>query len=587
MTRSPQRLETGNWAAVFDLGQGTLRASSPPLRRSGLSLFFSGYIANPGEVAALLGQPGLRDPHELAHAAWLRWECRLARHVLGAFGIAVLDHRQGVLTLVQDALGQRPLFFAREDGAEGALCRIADTLDGLLASGGARGRCLDYFASWLRFGHGASDLTPYEGVRRLAHGRHVRIGARTTQQGAAVTPAAAQYAWSHTRAEAERELVRQVEQAVARECAGLRDPLFELSGGLDSSTVVALARRGAGARRLHAVTWGSPHDDDIGYAAPLAQQLDLAQRIVMRPDDDFIDWDSVHDWAEPGNEFSGTLRKVLRELVAGRHDAVVTGVGGDDVFHARGMAPTWLADLLRAGRLGQALRTIRTAPPDGTPQRLFVSQLWRFGLRPLFGGAGVTGFTPHYAYCRDFMERCAALAPADMNLPREASAARSDFWRNLRMLVANRVAPGHLMPEIGFRHPLLSLPLVEFSAAILGRYETHLRPDRTLQRSAFAGRVPAPILERTSKGGSLAQEAAYWRGDDARRRFRTDASHAVALGLVDARQWEALLGAARFGRVANLREFDFIMKTEIWLRGAKGGAASRSAELAVVAGPPD
>lgn len=559
LSRQPDQ---GNWSACFDLDTGRLLASRQPLCRNGVSLFFTGYISNSKELAQALGRPGLADASELAWLAWRQWGSALPGHVLGAYGIAVVDHLQAALTLLQDTLGQRPLFYAQSGNA----WYVADTLAGLLATAGPRPLCLDYFAAWLRFGYGATDLTPHDGMRRLIHGGHVRLRAGGVGHGAAVLPSPETLPWSYTRADAEQALVYQVEQAVARECADLRRPLFELSGGLDSSTVVALAHARAGGRRLDALTWDSPFDDDAGHAAFLAAQLGLQHRIIARPDGDFIAWDEVDAWSEPGNEFSGTLRQVLNGVLAGGYDAIVTGVGGDDVFHARGAQPHWLADLLRAGRLGQAWQVLRTPPPGGRPQRQFLSQLWRFGLRPLLLAADAPGFAPHYRYGRDFMARCAALAPVDMHLPEGGSIARRTFWKNLRALVANRVAISHLSPEIPFRHPLLSLPLLEFSASVLGRFETHLQPDRTLQRAAFAGRVPDQILARTSKGGSLAQEAAYWRSDDARQRFRPESSRVVALGLIDGEQWRTLLGGAGFGRVANLREFDFILKTEIWLR---------------------
>ncbi|WP_296946774.1 asparagine synthetase B family protein [uncultured Massilia sp.] len=560
------------WAARFDYEDGRLLASERPLQRSRLSVFFGGHIANAAELAATLGRPDVRDARELAYSAWERWGCNLPRHVLGAFALAVVDHRDATVTLVQDALGQCPLFYARV----GAACYVADTLAGLVGAVGRRPLCLDYFAAWLRFGYGASDLTPYEGLLRLVHGGYVRLHAGRTDRGHAVVPASGTLPWSHTRADAEHALVAQVGQAVARTCAGLRRPLFELSGGLDSSTVVALASRmGAGAGRLAAVTWGSAHDEDAAHAAILATELGLEHRIVTRPDGDLVDWDGIHRWSEPGNELSGTLRGVLGGLVAGRHDAIVTGVGGDDVFHARGLQPDWLADLLRAGRFGEACRIARAAPADGSPRRLFASQLWRFGVRPLFARAAAAAgeFTPQYRYGPDFLRRCAALAPVDLNLPDDPSVARRRYWKNLRALVANRVAVGHLMPEVRFRHPLLSLPLVEFAASVLGRFETQLRPDRTLQRSAFAGQVPQQILRRTSKGGSLAPEAAYWRSAEARRRFAADEARVVGLGLVDAGQWQGLVGGAGFGRVASLREFDLLVKTEIWLRGQERAAA--------------
>lgn len=561
-----RRPDPAAWVARFDQATGRLLATQPPRQAHGISLFFSGHVSNLKDVARELGcaaPQGMPATESVLCAAWRRWGDRLAQHVLGAYAVALIDHRHATVTLLQDALGLQTIFYAHQ----GHVTHVADTLAGLLAALGKPALCLDYFAAWLRHGYGLTDRTPYEGVRRLVHGSHVRIAAGQVRHGATALPIVAAPSRSLTRNDAEHALVAEVRQAVARECATLNNPLFELSGGLDSSTVVAMARDAAGTPPA-VITWASAHDDDARFAALVSARLGLRQRVIARPPTDFIDWDGLHRWTEPGNEFSGTLRATLHDVLGNDHDGIVTGVGGDDVFHARGMRPYWLADLVRAGRFGQAYHVLRAPPPAHVARRSIVAQLWRFGLRPLFAHGADAAFTPQYRYQPRFMERCLALPPAELHLPDDDSRARRDFFRNIRALVANRVAISHLSPEIRFRHPLLSLPLVTLSAALLGRFEHSLYADRTLQRTGFAAWVPEAVLQRQSKGGTLAQEAAYWRSDDARRRFASDDARVVELGLVDAAQWRSLLAAAGFGRFPSLREFDFVMKTEIWLRAA-------------------
>jgi hypothetical protein len=340
-----------------------------------------------------------------------------------------------------------------------------------------------------------------------------------------------------------------------------------------------MASKALGAGRLSAVTWKSDRDDDWLYASFLAKEFDLDLRVVARDEGDLVSWDELYRSAEPGNELAGTLRSVLNGLIDGRHDAIVTGVGGDDVFHSRSLQPDWLADLLRAGRFSEAFRIVCALPTDGSPRRLPISQLWRYGVRPICARPTSSDYSPRYRYTTEFLRLCSGLAPVDLNLPDEISAGRLRYWRNLRALVASRVAVSHLMPEIRFRHPLLSLPLVEFAVSILGRFEEQLRADRTLQRSAFANFVPQRILQRTSKGGSLAPEAVYWRGTEARRMFSASKSRVVALDIVGAEQWEELLTRAAFGRFASLREFDMLLKTELWLRGQEHAGATSSTPL--------
>jgi asparagine synthase (glutamine-hydrolysing) len=166
----------------------------------------------------------------------------LPTQITGDFAIAVWDERRRQLLLARDRLGVKPLYVAQR----GDLLLFASELKSLLA-GGAVEPALDYDAveAYLTLGYVPGPHTLLEGVSKLLPGERLVAGNGTVrvdryrrypEPGAPVRPA-------ESLDEAADGLVERLEQAV--EARLLSDvPLgVMLSGGVDSSLLVALMTR--------------------------------------------------------------------------------------------------------------------------------------------------------------------------------------------------------------------------------------------------------------------------------------------------------------------------------------------------------
>ena len=257
----------------------------------------------------------------------------------GIFAFGVWDIEAKTLTLARDGLGVKPLYYAALP--QGFL--FASELKALLA---CRTIPRDYdeeaLAHYLTFLWAPSPGTPLKSVRKLEPGAWLKIrDGRIVDRGAFYelpTPAAEQ----RSTADTIQQLEETLEDAVRRQLVSDVSVGAFLSGGLDSSTVVAHARRAQDAP-LHCFTIrlessGSQSDgmvDDLPYARRAAEHLGVPLHEIpvdpMRMAED-LDWmveQLDEPQADPACLNTHYICRHAREL---GFKVLLSGTGGDDVF---------------------------------------------------------------------------------------------------------------------------------------------------------------------------------------------------------------------------------------------------------------
>jgi len=255
-------------------------------------------------------------------------------HLEGMFAVALWDRRRKLLVLARDPLGIKPLFIAeRPDGIV-----FGSEIKAVLASG-AIDRQLDpiAFEQYMTYTYVPQPRTIYRAVRKLAPGSLLLIderGKRVEQQY-----------WSP------RKLMpqAQVTQGYIEHCehlltAAVSSHLLSdvpvgafLSGGIDSSLVVAMAAR-ASPKPIQSFTVGfasagSGFLDERPYARMMAERYGLEHReINVEPDVVSIVGDISAAFDEPFADDS-VIPSYYVSQVAARHVKVaLTGLGGDELF---------------------------------------------------------------------------------------------------------------------------------------------------------------------------------------------------------------------------------------------------------------
>jgi len=219
------------------------------------------------------------------------------------------------------------------------------------------------------------------------------------------------------------------------------------------------------------------------------------------------------------------------------------------------------------GQWGRVLRLARSPQNAVLSRRAAWSYLWLYGVKPLLEKPpGTRKYTPSDVFTTDFSQRCTGLPERLLQNAVEGSPFQRYYWEQLRQLIANRVAVEHLMPSMEFRHPLLHRPLAELALTIHGVFDTTLATDRQLQRAAFAGVVPDVVLNRQTKGGSISADVKRMQSPEFRTFLSSRTPLVVEHRIVSDKKWAELLDRSAYGYFSSLREFDLLLKTELWLR---------------------
>jgi asparagine synthase (glutamine-hydrolysing) len=306
---------------------------------------FNGEVYNYADLRRELETSGClfhgHSDTEVMLAAVEQWGIdRAVRRFAGMFAIAVWDAQERALTLVRDRLGKKPLYVYREPG----LITFGSELKALLA-GPSFDRSIDHnaLAAYLRYLCVPSPATIFAGAIKLPPAHLL-----TVTDPDAPLPAARSY-WSleevarhgleHPFAGDETEAADELE-AVLSEAIGRRlrsdVPLGALlSGGVDSSTVVALMQE-ASRRPVKTYTIGFAEAsfDEARHAAQVAAHVgtDHSELRLTGEDAHTLIPRLVDIFDEPFADPSQLPTLLVSEFARREVTVALCGDGGDELF---------------------------------------------------------------------------------------------------------------------------------------------------------------------------------------------------------------------------------------------------------------
>ena len=326
---------------IIDLSDRAVQPMVDP--ELGLTVVFNGLIYNYRQLRAELLADGYRffsdSDSEVLLKAYHRWGTHCVDHFLGMFAFAVLERDSGRLVLGRDRLGIKPLYLART----GHRLRFASTLPALLAAGGVD-TSIDPVAlhHYLSFHSvvpaprtilaGAEKLPPAT-VRtvhpdgrfedryywRPAFSRHAVLPRHPDITDWPVAVLAA------LRVAVERRMVADVPVGIL------------LSGGIDSSLVVALLAEGGQQLRTFSVGFeaaGGESGDEFQYSDLVAAHFGTDHQKIMITSDRLLPAvdAAIEAMSEPMVSHDCVAFYLLAEEVSRSVTVVQSGQGADEVF---------------------------------------------------------------------------------------------------------------------------------------------------------------------------------------------------------------------------------------------------------------
>jgi len=496
---------------------------------SGVTLVFNGEIYNYRELRAELASAGVRfrgpSDTEVILQCYLARGVAMLEELNGIFAVALWDPRDRSLLLARDGAGVKPLYVAQTDS--GVL--FASELKALLAYPGLD-RSLDAAAAWshLTYLWAPTPLTMLKSVRKLEPGHALRVEAgRVTRKWRFYELPYPAPRFGGSVDEAALQLRASLQTAVTRQMVADVEVGAFLSGGLDSSAVVACARGQARGGRLACFTIETSHSaveegfvDDLPYARRVASHLGVDLHTI-RVGPEIVDRFQEMIWHldEPQADLAPLNALLICELArANGIKVLLSGAGGDDIFsgyrrHFALMQEHWWAWL--PGPFRRALAATARGLPTGNA---------RFRrIRKALGDAGLDGDERLISYFNwlppddgaRLMSSAAMAAVADFNPipPLRTSlgsiAAEREPLNRMLFLEAKHFLCDHnlnytdkmgMATGVEVRVPFLDPDLIAFAASLPPTFKQQGRDGKWIFKRAMEGVLPRDVIYRPKTG---------------------------------------------------------------------------------------
>ena len=501
----------------------------PYVSVSGVVIAWDGRLDNRSDLVRELGTELSTDPSDVSivAAAYQRWGTRCLSRLIGDWALSVCDPSERSLILARDPIGTRPLYYFTDKGQT----RWSTILDPLvLFAGKSFTLSEEYVAGWLAF-FPAAHLTPYVGIYSVPPSSFVSLRSAGHSQ---------RKYWEfdpgkriHYRVDEEyEEHFRAVfQESVRRRLRSHTPILAELSGGMDSSSIVCVADGliacgRAEVSRLDTLSYyndSEPNWNERPYFERVeAKRGRIGCHInvgeyefpIFGPESGgFVATPgSNRDREQGADPFADCMK-------SNGNRVLLSGIGGDEVA---GGVPTpipELQDLLVSGNAVKLAEQLYAwARTKRKPWIILLLEAVRGFFPPTLVGV------PKHLHAPDWLDanfvRRQRTALAGYARRQRLFAPRPSFQENMSTLDALRrqltCSPPSSNPCCEKRYPYLDRGLLEFLYAI--PREQLVRPGqrRSLMRRALAGIIPQELLNRKRKAfvvrspmKAIASESAY------------------------------------------------------------------------------
>ena len=594
------------------IGLGHLRLSIIDLSPAGhqpmfgaegmVALVFNGEIYNFPELRAkLLAQGyafrGHSDTEVLLNLYLSDGEAMLSR-LNGIFAFALWDARSQTMLLARDGLGVKPIYFC--ETREGVA--FASEIKGLLPFLPAD-RELDPAAlhRYLSFLWCPGEGTPLKAVRKLLPGeamvlREGRIARRWTWYQ---LPLFRGVSADLSEAESIAGTGDLLRKAVHRQMMADVPVGAFLSGGLDSSAVVAFAREVNQDIRCFTIeSVGGLEDgstDDLPYARRVAKHLNVHLDVVqVNADEMAADLQHMVIQLDEPLADPAPLNVLYISQLARRNGmrVLLSGAGGDDLFtgyrrHRALQIDPYLL-MLPAG-LRQRLESVTGA----VDQR----RTWGRRLAKVFNGAGLDGdarIANYFAWSREsdlralysaefkaqlgstqaagpLLEFLSPLPKATQPLDRMLALEQRFFLADHNLMYTDKMS---MAAGVEVRVPFLDMELVEFAQRIPLAFKQRGAVGKWVLKKAMEPYLPGEVIHRPKSG--FGAPLRRWLGG-ALRPLADELLSSASLqrrGLFDAAAVRSLREADAAGRVDAAYTILSLMCIEIWCRHYVDASAS-------------
>ena len=511
----------------------------------------------------------------IARAAYDHWGVEGLVQLIGDWSLVLRDHTNRTTILASDFAGVRPLYYR----VQGGDVQWSNRLQSLVDASDVSDLDEQYVAGFLTFA-GSPNRTPYKGIYSVPPGQAVCVSAIETKISrfwSMPIGDTIQYQNQHRYEEELRELFR---EAIAARLQTGPSVLAELSGGLDSSSVVCVAtdlmRQGAvPATRLTGVSFVWPNSLDVPFIRDVATHCGIECQEVSTQNVPIISEREVGDAIpESFHPLRKSIATTARQLKA---ETILTGQAGDLMMGNWFDDSLQVAKSLRSFRLDRAfIEAIEWSKLVRLPVYQIGWQAVKAALPPTLSPAQIYtavdgSYTPksiETSLTTSFSERTGLSDSASYfsDSWKYAPPERRKHFRTLAtMLEVRQLQIPEPLQHLDYTHPFAHRPLVEFLMSVPANILCAPGEPRKLMRSAFSDYWPTKLRQRRSKGAFNTPWQVALR-PLARSLAGAKQLHVVDRGFVNHASVRSRLERLSHGLDSNEYQLRQIIMLELWLR---------------------
>jgi asparagine synthase (glutamine-hydrolysing) len=300
---------------------------------------FNGEIFNFMDIAEELLACGhvfrTRSDTEVIVHAWEEWNVECLQRFNGMFAFALWDRRRKTLLMARDRLGVKPLYYA--ELADGRLIFGSELKALLIVPELPRRIDASAVEDYFTFGYVPDPKTIFRDVKKLEPGAYLYVRRGDTGRTPVRywdVPLAGERIPPESRGLWEQELRARLKESVRRRLISEVPLGAFLSGGIDSSAVVALMRDiGAGSILTCSIGFREPRYDESRYAQMVAEAKRTEHQTEIVEADDFGLLERLVDlYDEPYADSSAIPTYRVCQLARRHVTVALSGDGGDEDF---------------------------------------------------------------------------------------------------------------------------------------------------------------------------------------------------------------------------------------------------------------
>jgi asparagine synthase (glutamine-hydrolysing) len=549
-----------------------------------VTIVFNGEVYNFLELQPQLESLGHQfrtrsDTEAIVHA-YEQFGTACVNHLRGMFAFAIWDSRNRRLFIARDRAGKKPLYYTVT--SKGTLVFGSELKSLLLHPDVERELNLQALDAYLSLGYVPDPLSIFQGIRKLAPGHFL-----TFENGRVGISQYWDFSFEPAEARRPEDYLEEL-RALLDESVRIRlvsdVPLGAfLSGGIDSSTIVALmARHMNQPVKTFSIGFNEDSYDELKYARVTAKRFgtdhhefivtpeicDVVDKLVWHLDEPFADQAAIPNYI---------VAKMAREHVT----VVLSGDGGDELFAGY---TRYLIEHKRRS-FAQLPRVVREKMMQPLSERLPHGMFGRNYLhnialdpidRYLDSVSLFTGLNKRLLYSRGFKEDLGGNGHLEMFFREFSGRVKTgNALDRLLYIDSKTYLPGDILAKVDrtsmaasleARAPLLDHKLIDFVTRIPASLKLSGMETKHLFKRAVKDLIPDEILNRPKQGFGVPIQ--QWINHQLKARIRETLMdrQTQQRGFIDQHYVNVLLDEHERGRRDHSSALWALLMLELWLR---------------------